>query len=361
VVYTTIPILIHEVSDIMTKMMNEILEQPEVLLRCYNTNKEKIIKLVETIKGRDISSVVIAARGTSDHAGIYGKYIIECEMGLPVSLASPSVYTIYKRKMNLENSLVIGVSQSGKAADVLEVIKSAKECGAVTVSITNDETSPLATEAGTHLFCDAGLEKSVAATKTCTSEMYLLAQLVAEWAGNENIKRELSLIPNKLSEIFKEGESIAEKVERYRFMDECFVLARGVNYPIALESALKIQETAYVRAKAYATSDFYHGPFAMIQKDMPVIVYAPNGPTLKDTTEMINKLKENDAEIIVVSNNAEVLGMGNCSFEIPQTSNDVVSPFYNVVLAQMFACNLSLIKGLNPDSPRSLNKITITK
>lgn len=348
-------------TQTMTLMFSEILEQPEVLVRCHNTNRENIKSLVNTIKEREINSVVIAARGTSDHAGIYGKYIIEYELGLPVSLASPSIYTIYKKKVDLSKSLVIGISQSGKAADVLEVIKSAKECGAVTVTITNDTASPLAKEAGTHLFCDAGLEKSVAATKTCTSEMYLLAQLVAEWSGNEDNMKELSEVPVKLSEIFDEADAISEKVERYRFMNECFVLARGINYPIAMESALKIQETAYVRARAYATSDFYHGPFAMIQKDMPVIVYAPNGPTLNDTTDMIKKLKENEAEVIVVSNNDEVIEMGNCSFKIPQTSNDIVSPFYNVVIAQLFACNLSIIKGLNPDTPRSLNKVTITK
>lgn len=344
-----------------TLMYKEILEQPEVLQRSYNTNRENIESLVNSIKERNINSVVIAARGTSDHAGIYGKYIIEYELGLPVSLASPSIYTIYRKKINLSSSLVIGISQSGKAADVLEVIKSAKECGAITATITNDPESPLAREADTHLYCNAGLEKSVAATKTCTSEMYLLAQLVAEWSGNDSIRKELSEIPGKLSEIFDEADAIAEKVERYRFMNECFVLARGINYPIALESALKIQETAYVRAKAYPTSDFYHGPYAMIQKDMPVIIYAPNGPTLKDTTDMIKRLKESEAEVITISNNEEVLNMGNCSFRIPQTSDDVISPFYNVVIAQLFACNLSVIKGLNPDTPRSLNKVTITK
>jgi Glucosamine 6-phosphate synthetase, contains amidotransferase and phosphosugar isomerase domains len=345
----------------MTEMLNEILEQPEVLSRCYNTNRENIISIVKKIKERNINSVVIAARGTSDHAGIYGKYIIECETGIPVSLASPSVYTVYNKKMKLENSLVIGISQSGKAADVLEVLKNARECGSVTISITNDVASPLAHAADVHLFCDAGLEKSVAATKTCSSEMYILAQMVAEWSGCEELGKELLEIPEKLTEVFSEMDAISEKIERYRFINECFVLARGINYPVAMEAALKIQETAYVRAKAYATSDFYHGPFAMIEKDMPVIVYAPNGPTLKDTMEMVEKLKKNEAEVVVISNNEEMLELGDSSFRIPQTSNDLISPFYNVVIAQLFACNLSLIKGLNPDTPRSLKKVTITK
>jgi glucosamine--fructose-6-phosphate aminotransferase (isomerizing) len=345
----------------MVKMWEEILEQPDSLERCINSNRKTISELVAKIRLREIDSVVIAARGTSDHAGVYGKYIIETLIGVPVALAAPSVFTIYNSRLKLDKSLVIGISQSGKAADALEVIKCAGESGAITVSITNDSSSPLAQEAGFHLFCDAGLERSVAATKTFTTQIMLLAQLVAEWAGDEALKKELSQVPANIARIFDEAESITSKVERYRFMNECFVLSRGVNYAIALEAALKIQETCYVRAKGYATSDFHHGPFAMIDKDMPVIVYAPEGPALSDIAEMTEKLKSAGAEIIMVSNNAEMLGLGDCALTIPDTRNDVISPFYNVTLAQMFACRLSLAKGLNPDAPRGLNKVTITK
>lgn len=345
----------------MAKMLEEILEQPDVLRRCVESNQKTITAITRDIKNRAVNNVVIAARGTSDHAGVYAKYIIEYALGIPVALAAPSILTIYNRKLNLENSLVIGISQSGKAADVLEVIKNANSSGAITVSVTNDQTSPLALEAGYHLYCDAGLEKSVAATKTFTSEMMLVAQLVAEWSGDEALKKDLAAVPDNLLKIFNSTEDIQSKVERYRFMNECFVLARGINYPIALEAALKIQETCYVRAKAYATSDFHHGPFAMIEKDMPVILYAPEGPSMKDTLEMANKLKQAGAEIVVVSNNREMLALGDSTFIIPETYSDVISPFYNIIIAQLFACFLSLAKGLNPDAPRGLNKVTITK
>jgi len=345
----------------MVRMLEEIFEQPQVLRNCLSGNMEVIKDILAEIRRKEIYSVVIAARGTSDHAGIYGKYIIECATGLPVSLAAPSVFTIYNKSMDLSKSLVIGISQSGKAADVLEVIKSANSCDAVTISITNDPESPLSKETKYHLYCNAGVEKSVAATKTFTSEMYLLAALVAEWTGCMDIKMELEAIPDKIQCILNSTEHFFEKVERYRFMNECFVLARGINYPIAMEFALKIQETSYVNAKAYATSDFHHGPFAMIQKDTPVIVCAPKGPSLNDVTQMINKLKQREAELVIVSNDRKVLEMGDCSFEIPDTCTDLVSPFYNIIIAQLFACRLSLIKGLNPDSPRGLNKVTITR
>ena len=345
----------------MIQMWEEILEQPLVLEKCKESNEKLVSEIVKVIKERKITSVLIAARGTSDHAGIYGKYIIEYELGIPTALAAPSIFTIYKKGLKLQDTLVIGISQSGRAADVLEVLKNARESNAVTISITNDPESPLAKEAAFHLYCNAGDEKSVAATKTFTAEMYLIAQLVAEWADNREMKNELSNIPDNINKIFAHSEHIKNKTERYRYIDDCFVLTRGINYPIALETALKLQETTYVRAKAFATSDFYHGPFAMIEKDTPVFVIAPDGPTRDDVASMIKRLKENQAELIVFSNIKEVLEMGDSSFEIPGTRNDVISPFYNIVVSQMFACQLALTKGLNPDAPRGLKKVTITK
>lgn len=345
----------------MVKMWKEILEQPAALEKCRESSAKLISEIVDVIKSRDINSVLIAGRGTSDHAGIYGKYIMECELGIPVALAAPSVFTVYKKGLKLQNTLVIGISQSGKALDVLEVLKNAKESDAVTISITNDEASPMAKEAKYHLFCNVGVEESVAATKTFTAEMYLIAQLVAEWSGNADMKKELSEIPANISKIFEASEHIKNSAYTYRLASECFVLSRGMNYPIALETALKLQETTYVRARAYATSDFYHGPFAMIEKNMPVVVIAPEGPALADIRQMIERLKENMVELVIYSNNKEILAMGNSSFEIPATSNDMITPFYNIVISQMFACQLALAKGLNPDAPRGLNKVTITK
>lgn len=345
----------------MTLMWSEIKEEPQVVENCLNRNMDILSKIVDNIRKSDIDRVMIAARGTSDHAAVYAKYIIEITLGIPVALAAPSVFTVYHRNLKLDRTLVIGISQSGKAADVLEVIKAANLAGALTVSITNFSDSPLALEAKYHLDCSAGLEKSVAATKTFLAQLTLLASLTAIWAKDDALLDKIKKIPLGITNIIENSAYISEKVQRYRYMEECFVLARGVNYPIALETALKIQETCYVRAKAYATSDFYHGPYAMIEKDMPVFVIAPAGPSLGDIKEMITRLKGSGAELIIISDDREMLGLGDCSFSIPATNNDLLSPFYNVVIAQIFACNLSLAKGLNPDSPRELKKVTITK
>lgn len=345
----------------MIEMKKEIWEQPEVLSKCFEINRKTIEDIIKVINNKNIQSIFIAARGTSDHAAVYGKYILELITGIPVGLAAPSVFTMYGKTLKLKDSLVIGISQSGKAADVLEVLKSANLQGALTVSITNFADSPLAQEAQFHLYCNAGLEKSVAATKTFTAQILLLAQLAAEWSKNDEMKKELISLPEKVNKTLDISSNIQNLVPRYRFMDECFVLARGINYAVALESALKIQETTYVRAKAFASSDFYHGPFAMIDRDIPVIVFAPDGPSLKDSFEIVKKLKEHHIELLMISNQQEMLKIGAASISIPQTNNDIISPFFNVVAAQIFACELSLLKGLDPDSPRGLNKVTITR
>lgn len=344
----------------MVKMWDEIREQPAVIERSLK-DLQAIREAVRAIRSRKIDFVYIAARGTSDHAAVYGKYLMETILGIPVALAASSVLTVYQRDLNLKNALVIGISQSGKAADALEVIKNANSQGAITLTITNAPDSPLANEAKFHLCCNAGAELSVAATKTFTAEIFILAQLVAEWSGDNDLKNELAQVPGKLAQTFEISGDIAEKAIRYRFMNECFVLARGINYAIALETALKIQETNYVRAKAFAVSDFWHGPIAMVNREIPVIVMAPAGPSLNDVQTMIEKLRQDQAELLVVSNQKDLLAQGACSFKIPQTENDAISSFLNVSVAQMFACQLALVKGLNPDRPRGLNKVTITK
>lgn len=345
----------------MVLMWNEILEEPETIDNCISKNKQLITEIVENIRRSGIDMIMIAARGTSDHAAVYAKYVMETTLGIPVALAAPSVFTVYHGSLKLDKTLVIGISQSGKAVDVLEVIKSANLSGALTVSITNYPDSPLAMEARYHLDCSAGIEKSVAATKTFLAQITLLAALTAVWSGDEQMFGKLCSLPKEIEQIIQTSDNMIEKVQRYRYMEECFVLARGVNYAIALESALKIQETCYVRAKAYATSDFYHGPYAMIESGMPVVIFAPSGPSLNDVKEMILKLKDSGAELIIVSDIEELRAQGNCSFSIPKAGDDVFSPFYNVVIAQIFACRLALAKGLNPDSPRCLSKVTITK
>lgn len=344
----------------MTLMWKEINEQPEVLKRCFESNLETVKKIAQAVKETNVKYGVVAARGTSDHAGIYGKYMMETYAGIPVGLAAPSVTTMYGADVDFSSGLVIGISQSGEAKDVMSVLKAANAKGAVTVGITNFEDSPVAKEAKFHLWCNAGLEKSVAATKTFTSQMMLLGMLAAAISGKNEIFEELKKTPDLVKEVLSDHEKIDSYVKKYTFAQEFFVLGRGLDYPIALESGLKIQETTYIRAKSYAISDFYHGPFAMLSSQIPVVFYASEGPVLEDVNAMLDKLVAKDLEVIVVSNDQDTLNKGKQSFLIPKCEN-LVAPFLCAVFAQMFACKLSLSKGLNPDQPRDLNKVTITE
>lgn len=346
----------------MTKMKQEIFEEPAAMKRCAESNAATLDALAEKLKSAKISNVVVAARGTSDHAGIYGKYIIEGLLGIPVGLSACSVTTLYGSQLNYSGMLVIGISQSGKAADVLEVIKNAKATGAITCTITNTLGSPLADAADYHLYCDAGLEESVAATKTFGTQLYLIAQLVARWADRKDILDKLAKVPENMCQILEQDETIAQIATRYRFMNEAFILSRGINYPIALESTLKIQETNYVRAKGYPISDFHHGPFAMVDEGMPVLVYMSDGPVKNDSMEMFKKLQSVDADILVISDDDELLAQGDLGFKVPYAEKeDMIATFYFALFAQLFAANLADVKGRNPDAPRGLKKITITK
>ena len=347
----------------MTLMEKEILEQPKVLATLKAANMDTIKALVADIKARGgVKAVYFAARGTSDHASIYAQYLIGTLVGVPCGLATPSVITAYNGKLDLSDCLVFGVSQSGKAADALAVMDRAKENGAITVSVTNDLESPMAKAAKYHLYCNAGEEKSVAATKTFTTQMFNLALFVAEWSDNEELKNLLDKVPEALAKMLEYiPAQIDAIINRYRYMNDGFVLARGMNYPIALEGTLKLQETNYVKMKGYAVSDFHHGPLAQVEVDTPVFLYASKGPVFKDCLEMLAKLDDIGAEVIVVSDDKELVESRKFGFLIPDLGSDMVSIYFNAVFAQLFACKLTAVKGRNPDAPRNLKKVTITK
>lgn len=345
----------------MTYMEKEINEQPEILKKLLHESLSKAEELCEEIKKRKINFVYIAGRGTSDNAGVYLKYILETYAEMPVALAAPSVITLYHGKPDLKDCLVIGISQSGEALDVMEVIKLANEQGAVTLTITNYDKSPLAVLAKYHFNCLAGEEKSVAATKTFTSEMFIGSIITACLSSNSQLRKWIHDIPEKAEKYIRDYEIDQEAVKSLVSEEECFVMARGMNYPIALEASLKIQETCYVRARAYSLSDFYHGPFAMLQDKTNVIMIAPDGESINDTFDMVKKLNQVGCKVVSFTNNLKIKENSTHSIEIYSEMNDFESPILNAIAIQRFALKLSLAKGLDPDHPRNLRKVTLTK
>lgn len=354
-------------------MWKEINETPLAFSRIKPNNQKVMDALLSDIKANPITGVYAAGRGTSDHALVYFKYVCEIFAGIPVAYAGSSIITLYSGKLNLKNQLVIGCSQSGKAADVLEVIRRANAQGAITVSVTNDENSPLAKEAKYHLFCSAGEEKSVAATKTFSTQLYLMLWLASSLANNQKAIDMLDTYTNNLPSIMEVISSETEKLApNFASMESGFILARGVTYPIALEGALKLQETSYVQMKGYPASDFYHGPMAMINKDTPVFIYAPKfgyadkslaNNHKQDQVKCIEKMIELGAKTVIITDDADYKKYEGKAFiaSLPEACCESFAMFNFALFAQMFACRISCSKGRNPDSPRALNKVTITK
>src|SRR4051794_39819153 len=210
-------------------MRREILEQPAALERLLETELERVAALAQAARARQVSMLFLAARGTSDHAAVYAKSLVEIVSGLPVALAAPSVVTLYGARLRLDGALVLGISQSGKAADAIEVLTRAREAGQLTGCITNDPESPMAGSAEHPLYCHAGLEKSLPATKTYVTSLALVCALAAYLADRGDLLDDLRRVPDLIRGAIALEEQIAEHAERYRYMDECVVLTRGIN------------------------------------------------------------------------------------------------------------------------------------
>lgn len=344
-----------------TIMWQEILQQKEVIDKCLKYNLPTIDKIKEDISKKSINSIILSARGTSDHVAMFAKYLFEIYYNIPVCLASPSIFTMYNSNINMKNSLVIGISQSGAAEDVAAVLSAANDQNAITIGVTNTIDSLIANKSKYHLYCNAGKENSVAATKTFITQLYLTTLLASHMTNDQHIKNSLDQVDDAIKQAIDLYEQIKLQVLQFKYMQECFVLARGLTLPIAMEAALKIQETSYVRAKAYPISDFHHGPFAMVNKEIPVILISTDNLVEKDTIEIITKLKDQQVSIISITNNSKIACMTDSNILLPTNLLNISAAFCASVIAQIFACELSLIKNNNPDSPRGLKKVTITK
>ncbi len=338
-------------------MLQEITEQPVILERTIQAEREKLSKLGDFLRKKEIDFIVLAARGSSDNACHFGRYLLEVTTGIPVSLSAPSVFTLYKAKPNLKRALVVGVSQSGEGDDINVVLENAKDSGAFTLAITNEADSTMAKIADETLLIHAGREKSVAATKTYTGQMlhfYLLASQLA------NEKIEFERIPNFAAEVLQLKSKVEELVERYVFMENCVVVGRGMNYGNSYELALKLMETCYVVAERFSSADFFHGPLAIVERRFPVIMFAPKGVTRQSNLDLLKRLQELHADSLAITNDEKIAKLSSRFLEMPKDIDEFLSPIPFIIPAQLFAALLSQAKGIDADAPRSLSKVTKT-
>ena len=341
----------------MSLMLQEIAEQPAVLERTIAAEYDKYRLLGQFLRKQQIRLIVIVARGSSDNASLFGRYLLEVTTGIPVSLAAPSVYTLYNAKVDLSNALVIGVSQSGEGADINQVIESAKASGAYTLGITNEAESTMARIADEALLIHAGREKSVAATKTYTGQMLHFYMLARQLAEN---KLQFERIPEYAAQALELKPEVEKLVERYLFMENCVIVGRGLNYGNSYEMALKLMETCYVVAERFSSADFFHGPLAIVERRFPVVLFGPSGVTKNSSVELLNRLHELNADCLAITNDAEIAKMASNSLILPSDIDEFLSPIPFIIPAQLFAALLSEAKGLDPDAPRSLSKVTKT-
>lgn len=341
----------------MSLMLQEIAEQPEVLERTIAAEREKMTRLGDFLRQKDIDLIILVARGSSDNAALFGRYLIEVTTGIPVSLSAPSIFTLYRAKLRLKRAVVIGVSQSGEGEDINHVLERSREFGAFTIGITNEADSSMAKIADETLLIHAGRERSVAATKTYTGQMlhfYMLANAV----GDKRL--DYHKIPAFAETALELQGKVKEIVERYIFMENCVVVGRGMNYGNSYELALKLMETCYVVAERFSSADFFHGPLAIVERRFPVIMFAPTGVTKPSSIDLLKRLGELNADCLAITNDDEIARLATHAIKLPGEIEEFLSPIPFIVPAQLFAAHLSEAKGLDPDEPRSLAKVTKT-
>ena len=302
---------------------------------------------------------MLVARGSSDNAALFGRYLLEITGKIPVSLAAPSVHTLYRARLNLKNTLVIGVSQSGEGTDINYVLEHSKKAGAITLGITNEASSSMAKVTDEVFLIRAGKERSVAATKTYTGQLlmfYLLASALQSGRGLDQLRR----LPDLASQSLKLSPKIQTMVERYRFMSHCIVVGRGLSYANTYELAIKLMETCYIVSERFSSADFLHGPVAMVEQDFPVILFAPPGKTFRDMHRLTQQLRRLKAETLVISSVESILRVATRGISISSPIEEFLTPIPYIIPGQLFAAMLAEVKGLSPDKPRSLKKVTQT-
>ena len=342
-------------------LKDELLEQPAAIARLLEQQSAPVSRIAAEIRDRGIRWVYLAARGSSDYAGLYAKYLWGAFNRLPMALAAPSLFSVYQTPPDIDDALVIGISQSGQSPDIVSVMTEGRRQGALTLAITNDPSSPLAE--GSELVIDlmAGAERAVAATKTYTCQLTAVAMLSAALAEDADRWDWLRRLPALANEVLALDQIVEAAAERYRYMEQCVVLGRGFNYATAFEWAIKLKELAYVFADPYSPADFQHGPVALAHQGFPVLAVAPGGKVSGNLTGLLNHLvDELKVELLAVSNEPAVLELADTPIQLPADMPEWLSPIPAIIPAQLFCYHLTRTKGYDTEQPRGLTKVTLT-
>lgn len=341
-----------------TQLEQEILSQPTAIASLLTGELPHVAEICSRLL--PFTYVMIAARGSSDHAAMYAKYAWAALAGHPIALAAPSLHTLYDAPPRMDGALVVGISQSGQSPDIVAVLDEARRQGRPTLAITNDGASPLAAIADAVIELGVGPERSIAATKTYTAELTVIAALAATLSGDQTRLDELQHLPEALEATLAGSGDVARRAERYRYMNGCVVVGRGYNYATAFELALKLKELTYVMAIAYSSADFRHGPIATIAAGAPALLVMPAGRAFDDMLDLAHTLRQLGAELLIVSDVPAALELATTPLPLVASVPEWLSPITTVLPGQLLALHLALAKRLDPDVPRGLQKVTRT-
>jgi glucosamine--fructose-6-phosphate aminotransferase (isomerizing) len=342
-----------------TRMFKEALQAPAVVERALKENQSEMEQLGAFLRRNTPPFVLTVARGSSDHAALYGKYLIESLLGLVCSSAIPSVYTVYGRNLSLGKALVIAVSQSGESPDLIEVTHQARRDGALTLALVNQEKSPLAQAAEVIMPLWAGAEEAVAATKSYLATLASLAQLVAAWAEDKPLHEALAILPEAM---YKAADANWQAgLDALAEAENGLVVGRGYAFAVAHELALKLKETSAFHAEAISAAELLHGPVALVEPDFPLLVLAPRDKPLPGMLSLLENLRAKGGHLLVASSEAQALELAHTPLPLPTRLHPVLD---SILLAQAFypfAAELSVARGFDPDAPRNLSKVTRTR
>lgn len=355
-----------------TYTWKEINETPKIFDNIVVENHAVMQELVAEIKASKFKNFVGAARGASNNALVYFKYLLGVMTKFNFTFAAPSILTLYRGKVSYEKSVVIGCSQSGKAEDVLEVIKKGNEDGAITVAITNNPESPVAKAAKYHIYLAAGEKQSAISTKTFNAQNFALLWLASELARHRDNLHYLKHLKYDIAQVMPEIDALTDVyAEKFKDMKRGFVLSRGLTYSLALETSLLLQQTGSIQMNGYSASEFYHGPLTLADEDSPVIIYCAEidgneeleSIIRADQIKCVQTVLSMNAPVLLVTNDCILTGrFERCNDALIKCSlPEEFALFPFAIFAQMLACKISVLKGKNPDAPRGVEKDIVTR
>jgi len=346
---------------VSTHLERELREQPEALRRLLETQLPRAQQIAELLRQTDVRYILIASRGSSSNAARYAQYLLGRAHRVPVSFATPSLFTLYAQPPRLEGALVVGISQSGESPDVVEVLAEARRQGRPTVALTNRPDSPLGAVADEVLPLEAGDEQSVAATKTYLNSLAAVALLFCAATGDQRAFMELERIPAIVDEQLGRSWKDVEAIDGLGKLTGGTVVSRGINYCTAFEVALKIRELSGLLFEAYSAADLLHGPVAAIGEGWPVIAVAPTGPALAELRQAVGEIARRGARIVAVSDDPGLCESAAVALPLVPGVPEWLSPLVAVVPGQLAAMRLATLRGVDVDNPLGLQKITLTR